>query len=1170
MKIKTALSNRGIDCKFKPTKDNQNDLDLFLANNFDNIYYLVQKLIKKYHHLKIQLALNVKLGKFTLAEKRYVTIRPWFCSSLITVYARGTKSKLRNALRQIIGFFDGFIEQGSGWILDKVLAIRLKAARFKLFKGGCKGRKLPLSVQRKKACVTVQCEDNKCFLYSVLAGMFPVKYNSERTSYYDLDVLNVEGLPFPLGLKCISKFESCNDVSVNVFMLVDNIVVPAYITTHRQKPYHVNLLLYKEHYYTIRSLSRLLSTQSTVKRKIKKYICNYCLCSFPSAERLFKHEDICQNDCQRYDMPSSCKIMKFKEFQKGIEAPFVIYYDFEAINEPIHMHTGNTLKKTIHKPVSFCAMRVSSYEPHSDPPFLYRGSECMENFLLYLRKQKEEINKILTEKQKPMIWDEEAKERAKGQNRCYICNKKLLHNYERYRDHDHLSGCFRGISCNICNLKYSSLHQLKIPLIAHNSSRYDQKFLIRELHKVNERVTIIPKNTEQYLAIQMGPLLLIDSFQFMNESLDNLAKNLRDKGKHAFKYVNMHIQGAKKRELLLKKGVFCYSYLDNINRFKEGPGLPKIENFFNELEQEHLSNERYKHAQTVWKEFKCENLGDYHDIYLKSDLLILADVFQNFRHFCLEHYKLDAAHYLTGPQLSYDALLKMTGVQLELLSDIDMYNMIEKGIRGGVAQIMQRWAQANNKYMENYDPNIESSYLFYIDQNSLYSYVMQEHKLPVGGFEWLDEDELETLDPMSIPDEGNVGYIFEVTLKYPKHLHSVRAHMDFPLACDKMRIEDKDISPLTKKMRDMFNMKTSSKAIKLVPNFHTKHNYTLHYRNLKLYLELGLHLVKIHRAIRFKQRNWMAPYVRFNIAQRQKATSSFESTLFKLFNNAIFGKTVENLKKRRVVKLVTDAQAFENLSSKPTFRNYQIIHKNLAGMHMTKPIIVLDRPIYVGFSILDLAKLKMYDFHFRYMANKYGGGSTDGGHAGEGRARLIFTDTDSFIYWIQTEDLYADIAGDDVYDFSNYPKQHPLYSTKHQKEPGWMKDESAGGILESFVGLRSKMYSIRHDKEHANKDTQKAKGIKKSAIRTMKHDDYLRCLLNMTQMKHSFHAIRSQRHNLYTIKQKKVSLSAYDDKRYILKCNIHSLPYGHKFLKRKCDDEGRGKKYRRCKECENA
>ena len=244
------------------------------------------------------------------------------------------------------------------------------------------------------------------------------------------------------------------------------------------------------------------------------------------------------------------------------------------------------------------------------------------------------------------------------------------------------------MACLPCNLKYSSLHQLKIPIIMHNSSGYDLHFIIRSLHKVNDRISIVPKNSEQYLALQLGSFVFIDSYQHFSESLSILAMALRDKGSGSFHYTSKDIADEQKRDLLLRKGVFCYSYLDDTKKFDERR-LPAWEKFFNDLEQENISEQDYKHACKVWKSFCCQSLGDYHDVYLKSDLLILADVFENFRKFFLLNYELDAAHYLSGPQLVYDALFKLTWVELDLLTHIDMYQMVEKGICGGYAGVIQ-------------------------------------------------------------------------------------------------------------------------------------------------------------------------------------------------------------------------------------------------------------------------------------------------------------------------------------------------------------------------------------------------------------------------------------------------------------------------------------------------
>ena len=180
--------------------------------------------------------------------------------------------------------------------------------------------------------------------------------------------------------------------------------------------------------------------------------------------------------------------------------------------------------------------------------------------------------------------------------------------------------------------------------------------------------------------------------------------------------------------LLLGKGVYPYEYMDSWKRFKE-ESLPDEESFYSELNNEHITDKDYAHAQKVWDTFKIKNLGEYHDLYVQSDTLLLADVFENFGDKCIEIYELDPAHFLSAPGLAWQACLKKTKVELELLTDNDMLIMFEEGTRGGMCQATYRYAKANNKYMKNYDINIESSFLEYVEANNLYGCAMSK-KLP--------------------------------------------------------------------------------------------------------------------------------------------------------------------------------------------------------------------------------------------------------------------------------------------------------------------------------------------------------------------------------------------------------------------------------------------------------
>ena len=430
--------------------------------------------------------------------------------------------------------------------------------------------------------------------------------------------------------------------------------------------------------------------------------------------------------------------------------------------------------------------------------------------------------------------------------------------------------------------------------------------------------------------------------------------------------------------------------MTNWDKFKEMK-LPPREAFYSKLNMAGVKEEDYEHARRVWKEFGLKDLGEYHDLYLKTDVILLANVFEEFRKVCLKNYGLDPAHFYTAPGLAWKACLKKTRIGLELLLDPDMILMFERGIRGGINQSVNTWAKANNPYMgSEFDPDEKINYLQYLDANNLYGWAMSQ-PLPTGGFRWVDikPDKISKL-----AKRKSKGSLMEVDVHYSKELHD--SHNDLPFMCERMKITGVE---------------------KLIPNLYDKKRYVIHIRALDQALKHGLVLERIHKAIEFKQSAWMKEYIDLNTKLRTAATSDFEKDFYKLMNNSVFEKTMENIRKHRNIKLVTNREAYLKLVMKPNFKSGVRFGENLMGCEMGKIKVVMNKPVYLGQAILDLSKTVMYEFHYDYMAPKYGE-----------KLDLCYMDTDSLIYNIETEDFYNDIAEDVParFDTSGYNPDRPL------------------------------------------------------------------------------------------------------------------------------------------------
>jgi hypothetical protein len=1185
----------------------------YLSNVYEPSIYKINELLNDRNSIKVNIILTLRFIRIEEIDNEIVRTEINFSTrSKVMTLNRGVNfdDELKEKHDKFITTINS-LPGPSSLVFDRVLGYHISIVNYTPFVGGTY-KPTPVKLKNNKSILNIQNTDNYCFIYCDLASRFPAKDHKNRVTNYSnklkthINPETFKKIKFPIERKDYPVYERLNNVKINVFLYSNDGQISKFYVNHEDPQNATNMLLIGDvlngevgHHVLINDFNKLNFTVNN--HKCKKYYCMRCCSFFNDQEKLNKHIE----DCKPIEKNEACKlvlpnkpnnIIQFLNHKNKNTVPYVIYADFECIiskkeGPKCNPNGSYTEKVAEHIPCGYGYYVVSTNADYESKYYSFRGENAHDEFMKSILKTEKELLKEINVY--PEHLTKEEKQVMDFSMRCCVCEKIMGNRTSKagkvirdaYPNYCHMTGKFFGASHGKCNMNFKN--KPFIPVIMHNLKGYDAHIILQVASKYTQNISCIPQNHEKYVTFNVNNMKFIDSLQFLNSSLDSLVKNLTPE-----QYINMgqHYKG-EQLKLLLKKGVYPYEWVDTFDKFNVQE-LPDIKSFYSSLTKSDISKENYQHALNIWEKFNIKDMGEYHDLYLKTDVLLLADVFETFRKTSMNYYKLDPCHYLTSPALSWDAMLLMTEVNLELLTDIDMYNMIEKGIRGGISYINHRHAIANNIYMKAYDPQKESSYIVYLDANNLYGWAMSQD-LPTGGFEWVDD---ETIKIMNNPEKfkkwineigyEDDGYILEVDIEYPQELHDL--HSDYPLAIEKRFVNINEISEYQKNtLNKLMKNPKLTKVEKLVPTLENKTKYVVDYRNLKYYMDKGLKVTKVHRIISYVQQPFLKEYIDFNSNLRAgkiinkdgtetiKKVSNFEKDFFKLMNNSVYGKTMENVKNRINGDLCANEKKLKKKVNSPLFKCATIFNENLALVEHYRKVVELNKPIYIGFTVLDLSKLHMYKFHYDYVMKKYESSE---------KAKLLFTDTDSLTYHIKTEDVYQDMAkNSDLFDFSDYPQENivSMYDEKEDKiidypitdekgNPlsylydknnnirtvindknanikvvGKFKDETMSKVITEFVGIRSKMYAIKTD----SYEKKTAKGIGRSTKeKDIKFQNYLDAINpanNGIQQYITQNAFKIDHHQIYSIEQKKKSFNAFDDKKYILDDGITTLSYGH-------------------------
>ena len=1014
--------------------------------------------------------------------------------------------------------------------------------------------------------------------------------------------MTTNGFERPMPVKSIEKFENKNreslDVAVNVYMkgnyaehgqfagsagkkrkwsrsgLGKYFFFPVYASKRRKTAGKiVNLLLYRKgeemHYALITDLARLLGTHNQQK------VCPNCLQTV-GVGKYNSHERVCfSNEAQTIVMPKLDSEgrppkMKIRIGSKRFKSPIVGFCDFEAANrfeekgieeaEELAGHVSGTAILADQPPIAYTMLFVATEDniPLFEASYSSDDSvDLMRRFFADLDSCKEKVMPLLNDMAdiKPVLTEQEA--RRYFLSPCWICRKPITQDDEddgddRVLDHAHSSlskGRFLGPAHRSCNS--SRQHQRQIPIFVHNLQNYDGHFLLAALRdrqiSSSYQVYGLADNTQKFKTITFNEFKFLDSLHFLTASLDKLVKDLKS-DTHQFSLLRRHftyktLAGSRDLNLLTRKGVFAYEDVTSVAKLRSQTALPAADAFYSRITNSNVSPEDYEHALNVYDRAGCSNMEEYMMLYCKLDVYLLAEVVLNFQNTVYEECELDMSQYISMPHLSFDIMLQdleADGTEVELVTDPEIHQMCESGLRGGVCQVSMRHVTVDPPVDKDKPPT-----LLYTDVVNLYGKCMMDY-LPVGKYEWLSPDEIETIDWTALQDDRDYGYICEVDLEYPPEKHF--EHNSFPLAPHRLEINYQMLSEHSKEY--LANVRQSEgkgkrqtgkrtyKSTKLVPTLHDRKYYVCHYRALKLYLKHGMKLKKVHRVVKFRQKQFLRAYVERMTEKRKKATSSFGKALYKLAINSIYGKLVQNVRDQTEVVFVQDERHLARQLRNPAFSTFRILNENCAVFFMKKRLVRMNKPYICGFTVVDLAKEHMYKVFYDDIRPKVPD------------AELVFTDTDSLLLYSQnvSKNDFLDKCAE-IFDFSNYPKDDPRYDESHAMVPGYIKDENGGKNLIEVIALKAKCYALKIDDGEIAK---RCKGVPRRVLKSdISLDDYRETLHSLNHpLRANIVKLQAKNHTIQLLHTRKAAMTTMDDKRYVFRqCGIHTMSYGHVYLR---------------------
>jgi hypothetical protein len=1067
----------------------------------------------------------------------------------------------------------------SGWSVDKIVLMEINLYKSKNSSRALLGSyvKWPVGCPAFREVVNIQTENN-CVLLSMVAHFrlqLGAVQNRTRPNNYIAVIDNYFSFPTdlegPIAIDDFPKIERSCRVNLMMYKLSkDNgkytihVIYRGGRKQSNERTIHLIQILDNKHVALIPNFSKFMHTFKNSHSSSADHVyCDLCLRGMNHG-KIETHTKICSSTSglQNIVMPGPNDTYHFNATHALVTPPVVAYYDTEAILEPAPSdgRVVNTHKMAAYKYIILNKNNeiVSHRMMDSEHVPLNRiGEDLIENLLIDYNKYMSHITlyekAVLTPTQVKLFNEQKC---------CEVCSVVFDYNVKsnrKIRHHDHytpgainpdgliIEGNYLGALCNQCNLRYTEKVRF-MPVIAHNASFYDMKFILVSLDKDKfQTPNVLSKSGDSMFSITTKlkidktdekvinyGIKFIDSCNFMNSSLDKLSRNLVE-SKHELTILDEHLSriGYNREVIRLarNKGYFCYEAITCDSVLNE-TSVPTRERFHSNLRGGTISESEYVSVHEMWEAAGCKNLRDYMRIYLIIDVLLLTEVFEKFRKTLKNAYILDPVHFVSAPGFAMQSALYDNKMKFALIQDYDLLNSIAQHTRGGFVTVVKPYCKLNNIHTPDYDPTKPSSSAIFLDFNSMYAELLCT-KLPVGEIYEFSVEEVEKFD-LKESCRGEYTYIVSVDTKISPEI--ARKTDDLPLTLTHMNVTHDDLSDYTKEvLRKSSKLPRKNLGRKLVAVHKPQTQYLVALELLQVLISYGLEVTKVHKVVRMRQAECFTSFIEKNIAKRKEAANSFERGLYKLLSNSIFGKLLFNpLKRNEEVKLVTSADTFHKHSSNPLLKRCYPISQDKLIMVLAQREIKMSHPTYAGYMILEKAKKKIYTFFYDVLKPHYGDA-----------VKLVYSDTDSLLLLFEgVHDIEVEMAKEPLktyMDFSNL-KGNKLYDTSRQGELGLLKSETGSDYPNEIVCLQPKAYSIL-----LNSDTVKstAKGVKQNIQENLTHKLYKQ--IYMEEVFHhveTIYNITSHHCQLQTTVMNKNCLSRLETKRYHVNGDC-TLGYGH-------------------------